>query len=300
MSNKISTQTLPIVDLSAFLPTSPYDAKARKACAESIFTACTDTGFFYLTGHGIPKSKTDAVLNLGRDFFLNCSLEEKAKIMRKKVGMENGDGARGWQPVRDNVTGGKRDWQEAIDSYREIDEIEGNSSQEPPYELLQGRNLWPQSPEGLKETYESYTKNMLQLGETMMTAMGAALGEGNEEIFLHNTRKSFWGMRMIGYAPIPEDQRENHDDGISCGAHTDYGCVTFLLQDNTQGALYVKSKSGWINANPIPGAFVVNIGDMMERWTNGLWRSTVHKVVHRGDGFRVSVPFFYEPDFDAT
>jgi isopenicillin N synthase-like dioxygenase len=107
-------------------------------------------------------------------------------------------------------------------------------------------------------------------------------------------------MRLIGYAPIPDaDREENPDDGISCGAHTDYGCVTLLLADNTKSALQVKSQSGWIHADPIPGAFIVNIGDMMERWTNGLWKSTTHRVIHRGDGFRVSVPLFYEPDFGA-
>ncbi len=226
-------------------------------------------------------------------------MREKNAIVRKKVGEGNGDGTRGWQPVRDNVTGGKRDWQEAVDFYREED-----AQKAPPYEFLQGKNLWPQRPAELKQTYEKYIQSVLNLGEVLMLAMGTALGEGNEEAFLQHTRKSFWGMRLIGYSPIPKPENippEQNDDGISCGAHTDYGCVTFLLQDSTKGALQVKSTSGdWINADPIRGAFVVNIGDMMERWTNGLWKSTVHRVVHRGEDFRVSVPFFYEPDFNAT
>jgi isopenicillin N synthase-like dioxygenase len=80
----------------------------------------------------------------------------------------------------------------------------------------------------------------------------------------------------------------------------DYGCVTLLLADETKGALQVRMKNGeWINADPIPGAFVVNIGDMVERWTNGEWKSTLHRVIHRGSDYRVSVPFFFEPNFDA-
>jgi isopenicillin N synthase-like dioxygenase len=76
--------------------------------------------------------------------------------------------------------------------------------------------------------------------------------------------------------------------------------VTLLLADSTEGALQVQLKSGnWINANPIPGAFVVNIGDMMERWTNGQWKSTLHRVIHQGSKYRVSVPFFFEPNYDA-
>ena len=299
----MSPLSLPHIDISPFLPSTPFDLEARRRCAEDIYNACTDTGFFYLINHGISTSQTDTVLKLGRDFFLNSSAEEKEAIARQKVGVGNGDGARGWQPVRDNVTMGKRDWQEAVDMFREPEEGETDGSRkELPYDLLMGRNLWPQRPKELKETYEDYVANMLQLGDVVVTAMGAALGR-DQEVFSRHTKKSFWSMRLIGYAPIPESgslMAQNDDDGVSCGEHTDYGCVTILLQDSTKGALQVKLRSGpWINADPIPGTFVVNVGDMMERWTNGLWRSTTHRVIHRGDEFRVSVPFFYEPDFGA-
>jgi isopenicillin N synthase-like dioxygenase len=232
----MSASSLPLIDISPFLPSTPFNQQARKACAMEIFDACTSTGIFYLTNHGILKSQTNAVLSQGRDFFLNSSMDEKNAIVRKKVGEDDGDGTRGWQPVRDNVTGGKRDWQEAVDFYREDE----GSKKSPPYAMLQGKNLWPQRPAELKETYEKYVENMLALGEVLMIAMGSALGEGNEEIFVQHTRKSFWGMRLIGYAPIPKLEQisqEMNDDGISCGAHTDYGCVTFLLQDSTKGAL---------------------------------------------------------------
>jgi isopenicillin N synthase-like dioxygenase len=145
----MSASSLPLIDISPFLPSTPFNPQARKACAKKIFDACTSTGFFYLTNHGIPKSTTEAVLSQGRGFFLNLSMEEKNDIVCKKGGVENGDGTCGWQPVRDNVTGGKRDWQKAVDFYSEED-----SSRGPPYEFLQGKNLWPQRPSELKETYE--------------------------------------------------------------------------------------------------------------------------------------------------
>jgi isopenicillin N synthase-like dioxygenase len=195
----MSLESLPQIDISPFLHITPVDQEARRRCAEDICKACTYTGFFYLTNHGIPTSQTDAVLSLGRDFFLNSSAEEKQTIVRKKVGVGNGDGARGWQPVRDNMTGGKRDWQEAVDMYREPDQTETvETRNEPPYDLLMGKNLWPQRPEALKETYENYITNVLQLGEVVCTAMGAALGF-DEEVFTRHTKKSFWGMRLIGY-----------------------------------------------------------------------------------------------------
>jgi isopenicillin N synthase-like dioxygenase len=300
--------TLPLIDISPFLATSSPDEEAKERCAKEINAACCSVGFFYLVNHGIPTSLTNSILSLGRDFFLLSSSEEKAAIMRQRVGVGNGDGARGWQPLRDNVTMGKRDWQEAVDFYREHDEIESDGSTKgPPYDILMGKNLWPQRPENLKETYEDYVAKMSQLGDAVLRGMGVALKEGYEDIFVQSTKRSFWGMRLIGYAPIPEtghnpSEEESDDDGVSCGEHTDYGCVTLLLTDSTKGALQVRPQcptDSWINADPVPGAFIVNIGDMMERWTNGLWRSTSHRVVHRGNGFRVSVPFFHEPNFDA-
>lgn len=128
-----------------------------------------------------------------------------------------------------------------------------------------------------------------------MHAMALALSSTDPFIFSRHTDSSFWVLRAIGYPPLPSGAT-----GASCGAHTDYGCTTFLLADNTKGALQVRAKDGgWINADPVKGAYVVNIGDMMERWTNGLWKSTMHRVVHRGGTYRVSVPFFFEPNWDA-
>lgn len=124
------------------------------------------------------------------------------------------------------------------------------------------------------------------------------------DIFVRNTRHSFWVMRMIGYPPLPPTPSPSptQQTPLSCGAHTDYGCVTLLHADSTPGALQVLLKDGetWIDADPVEGAFVVNIGDMIERWTGGMWKSTRHRVVHAGKGYRVSLPFFFEPDFGAV
>ena len=269
------------------------------------------------------------------------------------MGKGIGDGARGYQVVGDNVTEGKRDWHEAIDWYRPITSDEGvfdgadeqsevfsrlereegqklspghgqpkYSTRQPPYALLHGLNIWPSRPIAFRSVYETYIKAMLDLGTTVVRAMGWALELEDPETFVQATRESFWVMRAIGYPPLPSatttttttterpstsesgasDSGSDGDGGVSCGAHTDYGCLTLLLADDTKGALQVQSRQNpneWINADPISGAFVVNIGDMMELWTGGRWQSTRHRVVHRGEGMRVSVPFFFEPDFEA-
>jgi len=116
---------------------------------------------------------------------------------------------------------------------------------------------------------------------------------------------------VVGYPPLPSNF--DTSQGISCGAHTDYGCLTFLLADDFPGALQgtsgrihakltaVEAKDGsWIPADPVPGAFVVNIGDIIDALTSHAYRSTYHRVVHRGDKYRVSIPFFFEPPRDMT
>ncbi|KAF2689980.1 Clavaminate synthase-like protein [Lentithecium fluviatile CBS 122367] len=309
--------TLPIIDISFFLDPSAT-ADARNKTATAINSACEEFGFFYLTGHGIPTTTLDEIISLARQFFA-LQLPDKNKIKRYEAGsQEGGDGARGYQGMGENVTGGRRDMHEAVDLYREWDhsknEQEEDNSMTGRYATLQGPNLWPDQPSNLKPTYLAYIEQLKAVGKALVRAMGVALdlppptpkaekAMEDSEVFVRNTDHSFWVMRLIGYpkldTPFAKDANETE---FSCGEHTDYGCVTLLLTDPTPGALQVLLKDGttWLNANPVPGAFVVNIGDMIERWTNGLWLSTRHRVIHRGDGYRVSVPFFYEPNFDAV
>ena len=331
------SHSLPLIDISPFiLPATTIESRTN--CTKLLFQACLHHGFFYVFNHGVPTSLTDRVLALARSFFTEYTDTEKLLIKRQDVGKGIGDGARGYQVIGDNVTQGKRDWHEAVDWYRPIVSGEAITGHElktgqtsrsngiqcemesvrlPPYTLLHGINPWPDRPTEFQEVYRIYIEKMLKLGAAVVHAMGYALELQDPETFVTATRESFWVMRAIGYPPLPfkdattngaseshhETQTEMNEEGISCGAHTDYGCLTLLLADNTIGALQVQSRTNpetWINADPVEGAFVVNIGDMMERWTNGLWKSTLHRVVHRGDGFRVSVPFFFEPDFHAV
>jgi isopenicillin N synthase-like dioxygenase len=110
----------------------------------------------------------------------------------------------------------------------------------------------------------------------------------------------FWVCRLIGYpvsTDIPEEQRTD----TGCGAHTDYGLLTLVNQDDDICALEVRNQSGeWIYAKPIPGTFVCNIGDMLKVWSNGIYQPTLHRVVNNSPRYRVSVAFFYESNFDAA
>ncbi|KAF2670249.1 Clavaminate synthase-like protein [Microthyrium microscopicum] len=281
--------TLPVISLAPLLTTLPSPSDLQNTL-NALSSACTTHGFFYLTDHGIPPERLKQVLTLTRNFFKTASPADKERLAR-----QDPDGARGFQRLGENVTLGKRDAHEAVDFYREWDE--SNSSLRPKDGTLGGKNLWPEQPADLKAEMNKYVEEVLKVGSVLVEAMGRALGLDGDEAneLVRCTDKSFWVMRMIGYPPL-----EDCAEGVSCGEHTDYGCVTLLLADETPNALQVLTRSGeWIYANPIPGAYVVNIGDMIERWTNGLWKSTLHRVIHTGSNYRVSVPFFFEPNFNA-
>ncbi|CAI2173753.1 20263_t:CDS:2, partial [Funneliformis geosporum] len=254
---------LPVIDLSAFT-TNLNSQVAKLETARQIHEACRDVGFFYLTGHNVPQDIIDKVLKLGYEFF---HLPEEEKI---KYSIANEDYARGYQRLGENVTKYQKDWHEALDFYRPIPRMHPLVLNNLP---LRGENQWPENPAEFRSIFNEYINFMLRLGVQVMSAI--ALGLGLEEDFFEKfLNESFWVMRVIGY---PD-----------------------LRSDSTKGALQVQRKDGtWINAEPIQGALVVNIGDMLNVWSNNVYQSTLHRVIHQGDNYRVSVPFFYEPNFDA-
>ncbi|KAG6830023.1 hypothetical protein H0H92_002551 [Tricholoma furcatifolium] len=299
-----AVNALPIIDIASFLNQDPSQAELRASTAAALHKACVEYGFFYLDISTYVDPAVPAHLaELGREFF-HLSQDEKDTIALK-----NQDGARGYARLKENVTNGKADNHEGIDFYKPVQ----NPDRTRP---LWGENQWPARPEEFKERYEEWTEKMKALGMIVMEAMSQGLGMTNNEWLGLRAQvdDSFWVMRVIGYPPLP-----TNDDGFSCGAHKDYGCLTFLYADPTPSALQVFSsrpgavaladpsmaveigseKGVWINADPIPGCVVCNIGEMWEIWTNGLYRSTLHQVVHRSTNYRVSIPFFFEPNFDA-
>jgi isopenicillin N synthase-like dioxygenase len=133
---------------------------------------------------------------------------------------------------------------------------------------------------------------------------GIALGlELPERYFDNYYDKSYWILRTIHYpgtGTLPQSIDRGNNAGFGCGEHTDYGCLTIINSDETRGALEALNAQGeWVKADPIEGAFVCNIGDMLSRWTNGEYVSTPHRVLHPSQP-RTSVPFLFEPNYDAV
>ncbi|CAB4476555.1 unnamed protein product [Rhizophagus irregularis] len=234
------------------------------------------------------NSRTEK-LKIAKQIYEACQ-EEKIKYS-----IANEDYARGYQRLGENVTRYKKDWHEALDFYKPIPRTHPLVLKNLP---LRGENQWPENPSEFRAVFSEYIDYMLKLGALVMSAIALGLGL-DENYFEKFLEESFWVMRVIGY-PDLKNIADKDRVGVSCGEHTDYGCLTFLNQDNTKEALQVQTKDGnWINADPLYGSFVVNIGDMLNIWTNDIYKSTLHRVIHKGDSYRVSVPFFYEPNYDA-
>ncbi|KAF9783446.1 Clavaminate synthase-like protein [Thelephora terrestris] len=295
--------SLPVIHIAPYL--ADHNGHGRLSTSAALHAACKEFGFFYLdlTGFATPE-ETEELGRLAREFFALPSEEEKIR-----VGLQ--DNARGYQRLKENVTNGKADNHEGIDFYKPVSNPDKTK-------VLWGENQWPSVP-GFREKYEKWIEKMKELGLIVMEAMAVGLGVTSEEWeeLRRNVDDSFWVLRVIGYPPLTNDH-----EGLSCGAHRDYGCLTFLWADETEGALQVflqqpglvvktlppygggladeaVEEGTWVNADPIKGCLVCNIGEMWEVWSNGLYKSTLHRVIHRGSNYRVSVPFFFEPNFDA-
>ncbi|GAA5884516.1 hypothetical protein JCM6882_005285 [Rhodosporidiobolus microsporus] len=301
-----SALSLPIIDISSFLPAtrdSPGAVEARKATALQLHEACLHHGFFYLRGFEsvVTSSEMGNALDVARSFFARPQEEKNA------IKIQQPDGARGYQRLGENKTLGRPDAHEGWDAYHDplVDD---------PSRLLGGQNRWPTEPSSFRPAFQRWIEKMHVLGMALMEATAMALGidpeedeTGEWEKIKGWARDPFWVMRTIGYPPLPKDA-----EGVSCGAHKDYGNWTLLHADSTQGALqaFLRDPAGesvengvrgnWVNADPVEGTFVVNIGEMVEIYSAGLYKATLHRVIHLAPNYRVSIPFFYEPSFDAV
>jgi isopenicillin N synthase-like dioxygenase len=273
---------VPIIDISALVAATPE----KHAVAAQIGEACCECGFFYITGHGVDEALQQRLEDLSRKFFAE-DLEKKLEIAMSK----GGRAWRGYFPVGNELTSGKPDWKEGIYFGAELDENHPLVKADTP---LHGRNLFPANLPQFRDTVLQYMDAMTRLGHQLMQGIALSLGLAESYFAERYTAEPLTLFRIFNYPPLPEDSKENW----SVGEHTDYGVLTILKQDNS-GGLQVKSRSRWIDAPPVAGSFVCNIGDMLDRMTAGLYRSTAHRVQNQARQARLSFPFFFDPNFNA-
>jgi isopenicillin N synthase-like dioxygenase len=263
---------LPVIDLTSLR------AGGTDAVAE-IGAACRDSGFFYVTGHGVPDSLTARLDAAAREFF---ALPPQVK---NEIAMEHGGRAwRGYFPVGGELTSGRPDLKEGVYFGEE----------QPACDLpLRGPNLFPARVPDLRESVLVYLEAMRRLGQTVMGGIALSLGLPRDYFATGYTARPTILFRIFHYPPAPPG-----DDGWGVGEHTDYGLLTLLLQDDN-GGLQVHTPRGWVDAPPIPGTFVCNIGDMLDKLTGGHYRSTPHRVRNLSGNERLSFPFFFDPGWDS-
>jgi isopenicillin N synthase-like dioxygenase len=267
---------LPVIDISALVA----GTSARHGVAAEIGEACREFGFFYIVGHGVEEDLQERLERFSREFF--------AQPVDRKLEIRMSRGGRAWRgyfPLGDELTSGRPDLKEGI--YFGAELPAGHPAP------MHGPNLFPTHPAGLRETVLTYLDAMTTLGHTLMGGIALSLGLDESYFFDRYTADPLILFRIFNYplAGAPSDS-------WGVGEHTDYGLLTILKQDGN-GGLQVKSPSGWLNAVPIPGSFVCNIGDMLDRLTAGEYRSTPHRVIPSARADRLSWPFFFDPNFDA-
>ena len=256
----------------------------KSAIAKQVNQACLQHGFFYVAGHGVSLTLQNKLAFFSRHFF---ALPEKEKM---EIAMPKaGKAWRGYFPLNSELTSGKPDLKEGIYFGTELGQDDPRVQQGLP---LHGANLFPVDPPGFKEAVLEYIDAVTGVGHLVMKAISLSLQLNEDYFFKKYNQDPLILFRIFHYPP----QKNHAQWGV--GEHTDYGLLTILKQDDT-GGLQVKTAAGWIAALPIENTFICNIGDMLERLTGGLYRSTPHRVMNTSGKDRYSFPLFFDPGFDT-
>ncbi len=273
--------SLPLIDVSSLFGSG---AAARAKTATEIASACRDLGFFYAAGHAISDATMAALMAASRRFF---ALPESEKM---KIAMACGGRAwRGFFPVGGELTSGRPDVKEGIYFGEELGKADPRVKAGLP---LHGPNLFPDAVPELKPAVMAFMAEAERSAHAIMEGVAMSLGLNANYFRETYTAQPTMLFRIFHY---PASAAES---GWGVGEHTDYGLLTLLAQDDI-GGLEVKTPRGWINAPPIPGALVCNMGDMLDRLTGGVYRSTPHRVLNSSGRSRLSFPFFFDPGFGA-
>lgn len=278
-------RSLPIIDISGL---SASDPAARRAVGEALREACLAHGFFYCTGHGVPAGLIAAAMEQSRALF---DLPDAAKTALDK---SRSPANRGYETL-----GGQTLQPGAMPDRKEGFYIGEDLAPDHPRVVAgafnAGANLWPADLPGFRPAMVAYFAALGVVAGTLMRGLALSL-DLPEDHFAAFTTEPAATLRLLHYPP----SRPEVPDEMGAGAHTDFGGLTILLQDQV-GGLQVMGPEGWIEAPPIPGAYVVNLGDMIARWTNDRYRSTLHRVINRSGRERYSIPYFYSgnPDHEV-
>ena len=293
----MNNDLVPVIDISGFFT---GDLVKMQVVADQIAEACEFSGFFQITGHGVAEEFISSVYDVSREFF---DMPEEAKA---KCAQPSPDQVRGWSGVAQESLSSSLGEASPGDLKEKMDIGPSNVPDDPYYSLdVAGPhfapNVWPDEPAQFRSLWERYFEEMSGLSASLMQmfALGLSLPV---DFFEDKIDKHISMMRVLNYPDQPNAPLEGQ---LRAGAHSDYGSLTLLRQEDRPGGLQVRNKAGeWIDVPTVPGGLVVNIGDLMAEWTNDRWVSTMHRVINpprdaAGDSRRISIVLFHQPNYDA-
>jgi isopenicillin N synthase-like dioxygenase len=298
LAGGFAMQSVPVLDIS---PYRTGDPEARRALGAEVDRICRDIGFMVISGHGVDPDLIDEVDALSRAFF-DLPVEEKMRTVRPAP-----DVTRGYMPLKAEVLVRSRGGQAPGDLNESlmigpVDVTHDAYYTSPAAGRHFAPNLWPERPAGLRSAYERYYRVMDALAIDLMRLFALALGLP-ERWFDASVDHSISRLRVRNY-PAPDVPPEPGQ--LRASAHSDYGSLTILKTEDRPGGLQVLRKDGpWLDVPHVPDSFVVNIGDMLARWTNDRWVSTLHRVANppadrANESRRQSIVFFQNPNYDAV
>ena len=273
--------SIPQIDVSGLYASDPA------ACAQvaaAIGAACHDIGFFYAVNHHVPLSVIETARDKSAEFF-SLPMAEKLKV---RCDRNN----RGFREMGDTVHKSGKVF--ARDSFDLGFPVAADDPEVLAGTPLYAPNQWPDLP-GFREALSEYYAGCLGVGMKILEGFALYLGQ-DKAFFTRHFHKPVADMVINHYFGLAEAVSVGGSETAS-GAHTDHGIVTILWQDDSGGLEVMGADGEWLAAPPVPGSFVINVGELMKRWTNGRFKATVHRVIHRKDAARFSMPLFCNPDF---
>jgi isopenicillin N synthase-like dioxygenase len=279
---------IPVIDIAPLLESS---AAGERHVADQIAAAYSQVGFSYLTGHDVAPELVDGIFRASADFH--------ALPHAEKMSLEVNEFHRGFIPINTStaVTSSieiarKPNQSESFMLMHELPEDDPDVLAGAP---LAGPNQWPASLPGFRPAVRAYVEALSGLARRLVRVVALALGAPVDALDPYFARPTTF-LRLLYYPP---QAPQSPADLFGSAPHTDYGFITILLQDDV-GGLQVRNVAGeWIDAPYRPGAFVMNTGDILHRWSNGRFISTPHRVINRSGRARYSNPFFFDPDMRA-
>jgi len=290
------TDTVPAIDISPFLTGDPA---GKRAVAQAFADAAESIGFVVVSGHGVPPELWDRLVWTSFDFF-DLPDEEKARLHPTGPAKQ-----RGYHGVATRALGatlGKPAPKDLRESYfvGPLDDHRADFAHIPDAATAYAPNIWPETAPDFAAALAEYYRAMERLSADLLRVFSTALGM-QERHFAPLIDRHFSILSAHHYPALAEPPLPGQ---LRAGAHTDYGAMTILSMTDAAGGLEVERDGLWVPVRPGPGDLVVNLGDMMQRWTNDRWVSTMHRVVtpegvRDAASRRLSVGYFMHPDFDA-